>query len=65
MRVVFAFWDRDGDGLVSKSEHNRSLSYDFQRADLNDDARLDLQEFKTGFAVMVAPRAAINPAPAE
>ncbi len=65
MRVVFAFWDRDGDGLVSKSEHTRSLSYDFQRADINDDARLDLKEFATGFTLMVALRAAINPLPIE
>ena len=65
MRVVFAFWDRDGDGLVSKSEHNRSLSYDFQRADINDDAQLELEEFTNGFTLMVALRAAINPAPVE
>jgi Ca2+-binding EF-hand superfamily protein len=65
LRIVFAFWDRDGDGLVSKSEHTRSLSYDFQRADVNDDARLDLEEFTSGFTLMVALRAAINPAPVE
>jgi len=65
MRVVFAFWDRDGDGLVSKSEHTRSLSYDFRRADINDDARLEMEEFTNGFTVMVALRAAINPAPIE
>lgn len=65
MRIVFAFWDRDGDGLVSKSEHTRSLSYDFQRADVNSDARLNLEEFTSGFTLMVALRAAINPAPVE
>lgn len=65
MRIVFAFWDRDGDGLVSKSEHTRSLSYDFQRADANSDARLELEEFTSGFTLMVALRAAINPAPVE
>jgi Ca2+-binding EF-hand superfamily protein len=63
MRVVFAFWDRNGDGQVSNSEMSRSLSYDFQRADLNDDARLTQGEFVTGFTIMVALRAAINPAP--
>lgn len=65
MRIVFAFWDRDCDGLVSKTEHTRSLTYDFQRADVNDDARLHLDEFTTGFTLMVALRAAINPAPVE
>ncbi|MEO9825139.1 MAG: hypothetical protein ABJF50_12055 [Paracoccaceae bacterium] len=65
MRVVFAFWDRDGDGQVSSSEHKRSLSYDFQRADIDDNARLNLDEYISGFTVMVALRAAINPAPVE
>ena len=65
MRVVFAFWDRDGDGLVSKSEHSRSLSYDFRRADVDANGKLTLDEFVSGFTIMVALRAAINPAPVE
>lgn len=65
MRVVFAFWDRNGDGMVSKTEHSRSLTYDFQRADVDDNARLTLEEFVSGFTIMVALRAAINPAPFE
>ena len=65
MRVVFAFWDRNGDGSLGKSEMTRSLAYDFQRADQNDDARLDREEFLNGFTIMVALRAAINPAPVE
>ena len=65
MRVVFAFWDRDGNGLVSRSEHRRSLNSDFQRADINDDARLELEEFINGFTIMIALRAAINPVPVE
>jgi hypothetical protein len=63
MRVVFAFWDRDGDGALGKTEMIRSLGYDFQRADQNSDARLHREEFLNGFTIMVALRAAINPAP--
>lgn len=65
MRVVFAFWDRDGDGELGRTELIRSLGYDFQRADQNSDARLDREEFLSGFTMMVALRAAINPAPVE
>lgn len=65
LRVVFAFWDRDGDGNLSVSEHQRALSMDFQRADDNGDARLSKEEFMDGFTVLVAARAAINPTPVE
>ena len=65
LRVVFAFWDRNGDGEISRTEHRQSLSYDFQRADLDNDALLDRAEFLGGFTMNVALRAAINPAPVE
>lgn len=65
LRVVFAFWDRDGDGAISRTEHRQSLSVDFQRADTDNDAVLTSEEFTGGFSVMVALRAAINPAPAK
>ncbi|MCV6592072.1 MAG: signal transduction protein [Silicimonas sp.] len=65
LRVVFAFWDRNGDNLISRTEHQQSLQADFRRADFDNDAVLSKQEFTTGFSVMVALRAAINPAPIE
>lgn len=65
LRVVFAFWDRDGDGGISRTEHRQSLNLDFIRADANNDAVLSEEEFAGGFSVMVALRAAINPAPVE
>ncbi len=65
LRVVFAFWDRNGNGEISKTEHRQSLNFDFQRADTTNDALLTEDEFTSGFSVMVALRAAINPAPAE
>ncbi len=65
MRVVFAFWDRNGNGEVSRDEQRRSVNYDFARADLDNDGALTEEEFTSGFSVMVALRAAINPAPVE
>lgn len=65
MRVVFSFWDRDGDGEITRREHRISLMADFQRADLDNDALLTQEEMLSGFSVMVAARAAINPAPVE
>ncbi|WP_136439449.1 signal transduction protein [Pacificoceanicola onchidii] len=65
LRVVFAFWDRDGDNQITRTEHRRSLLADFARADANDDAVLTEKEFLLGFSVNVAARAAINPPPAE
>lgn len=65
LRVVFAFWDRDGDGKITRTEHRQSLNADFRRADTDNDAVLTQAEFTGGFSVMVALRAAINPAPVE
>jgi len=61
LRVVFAFWDRDGDGNISRTEHRKSLYSDFQRADTDNDALLTQEEFTSGFSVMVALRAALDP----
>ena len=65
MRVVFAFWDRNGDGEISKTEFRQSASADFRRADFNNDAVLTEEEFLSGFSINIASRAAINPPPAE
>ncbi len=65
LRVVFAFWDRNGDGKISQTEHRQSLMADFRRADLDNDAWLTKEEFTTGYTVMIALRAAINPVPVE
>lgn len=59
--VVFSFWDRDGDGNVSRAEQRRAVIGDFQRADLNSDGLMDESEFFGGFSVMVATRAALKP----
>lgn len=65
MRVVFAFWDRNGDNQITRTEHRQSLLADFRRADADNDAVLTEEEFLLGFSVNVAARAAINPPPAE
>lgn len=61
MRVVHSFWDRNGDGQMTRSEHRSSTLFDFQRADLDGDAVLTSDEFVSGFTVMKAVRAAIAP----
>ena len=65
LRVVFAFWDRDGDGQITPREQRLSLDADFRRADADNDALLTEDEFLLGFTVMIALRAAIDPAPVE
>lgn len=65
LRVVYAFWDRNGDGKITRREHRLSLSADFDRADADGDALLTEDEFTGGFSIMVALRSAINPAPLE
>lgn len=59
-KIVFDFWDRDGDNLVSKTEHLKAMTADFRRADLNDDAYLSKEEFLNGFSVIVAIQAALR-----
>lgn len=61
LRVVFSFWDRNGDGEISETEHRQAVVADFQRADLNNDAVLTEDEFVQGFSVLVAIRAALKP----
>lgn len=60
MKIVFAFWDRDGNGEITEGEHRRAIIADIQRADLNGDAVLDKSEFFNGFSVMVATRIALK-----
>ena len=53
--------DTNGDGEISKTEHRQSMSFDFQRADVDGDAVLTKAEFLGGLPVMVALRSAIDP----
>ena len=61
-KIVFSFWDRNGDGAMTESEMRFAMNADFRRADLNDDAVLIENEFLHGFMIIVAMRAALNPA---
>lgn len=61
LKVVFSFWDRNGDGKISNTEHRKAIISDFNRADLNSNAILEKEEFIQGFSVLVAIRAALKP----
>lgn len=60
-KIVFAVWDRNGDGEMTTAEMRFAMNADFRRADLNDDAVLSENEFLQGFLIIVAARAAIRP----
>lgn len=61
LKVVFSFWDRDGDGQITPTEHRKAVMADFNRADLNANAVLEKSEFLGSFSVFVAIRAALKP----
>ena len=60
-KIVFAFWDRDGDGEITESEMRHAMIADFRRADIDDNAVLTEDEFLRGFTIIVAMKAAIRP----
>lgn len=59
-KIVFAFWDRDGDGNISSSEYRTSMASDFERADVDNDALLTQDEFLRGYIINRAYRAALT-----
>jgi len=59
-RILFAIWDHNADGQIDRSEYNKSMLWDFRRADLNSDAFLTRDEFLGGYIVIRAYRAAIT-----
>lgn len=61
LKVVYSFWDRDGDGKITPTEHRKAVMADFNRADLNGNAVLEKREFLRSFSVLVAIRAALKP----
>lgn len=60
-KIVFAFWDLNGDGDLTQREMRLAMNADFRRADLSNDGLLTQDEFIGGFPIMVAMRAAIRP----
>ena len=59
-KIVFAVWDRDGDGDITRHEYHKSMVSDFRRADTGDDAFLSRDEFLNGYIINVAYRAALT-----
>jgi len=60
-KIIFAIWDRDGDGEMTQREMRLAINADFHRADQDGDALLTMDEFVQGFPIMIAMRAAIRP----
>ena len=60
-KIVFSFWDKNGDGEMTVREMRLAMIADLKRADQNDDAVLTKEEFISGFPIIVAMRAAIRP----
>ena len=44
-KIVFSFWDKNGDGVISVREMRLAMIADMERADQNDDAVLTIDEF--------------------
>ncbi len=59
-KILFAIWDHDADGQISRTEYHKSMVSDFRRADTNDDAFLTRDEFLSGYVINLAYRAAIT-----
>lgn len=59
-KILFAFWDRDGNKKISNREYHTSMISDFRRADINNDAFLSKEEFLRGYVVNIAYRAALT-----
>ena len=59
-KVIFAMWDHNADGEITKGEYQKSMVWDFRRADVDDDAFLTKDEFLRGYIVNVAYRAALT-----
>lgn len=58
-KILFAFWDRNGNGTISTGEYQNSMTSDFQRADINNDAFLSKEEYLRGYIINLAYRAAL------
>ena len=63
IHIVFALWDRNGDGEISIPEMRHAMDVDFRRADINNDAIVSEAEFLKGFTIIVAIKAAFQPKP--
>ncbi|MCF2870517.1 signal transduction protein [Octadecabacter sp. G9-8] len=59
-KVLFAIWDHDGNGEIGQQEYQKSMVWDFRRADTDGDAFLTRAEFLSGYIVNLAYRAAIT-----
>jgi Ca2+-binding EF-hand superfamily protein len=59
-KVIFFYRDRDGDEQLTEAEFRVSTINDFRRADLNNNGRLEKDEFTKQFAEFGALRFAVK-----
>ena len=59
-KILFSIWDHDGNGEIENEEYNKSMIWDFRRADIDGDANLTREEFLSGYVINIAYRAAIT-----
>ena len=59
-KILFSLWDLNGNGTINRNEMRRATTYDFTRADLDNNGVLTPTEFKNFSAILIF-RAAIRP----
>lgn len=59
-KIVFAFWDRNGNGEMTEREMRHAMAANFRCADVDDDGVLSQTAFLQGFPIMLAMRAALR-----
>ena len=60
LKLVFAIWDRDGNGRIGTTEYRKATLLDFMRADTNGNERISEDEFIDGF-IMTAIGSVVFP----
>lgn len=61
LKILFAFYDLNGDDRLSRTEMRKSVQREFARADMNNNALLEADEFFRGNGYMLAMSAALKP----
>lgn len=63
--ILFALRDLNADELISQSEYQQSIEFDFARADQDNDGAMTKDEYAKGFLPSLLFRAALEYSPVE